>query len=40
MRLTPLQALLHPFFEELYQPQMKTPENKCLPELFNFTKEE
>jgi len=35
-----LQSLLHPFFDELYDPQTRTPENKPLPELFNFTKEE
>lgn len=40
LRMKPLQCLLHPFFEELYLPQTKTPENKPLPELFNFTKEE
>jgi len=40
LRLCPLQALLHPFFDELFQPKTTTPEGRPLPELFNFTKEE
>jgi glycogen synthase kinase 3 beta len=40
LRLTPLQALAHPFFDELREIDTLLPNNKKLPELFNFSKEE
>lgn len=40
LRLKPLQTLLHPFFDDLYNTRTRTPEGKDIPELFNFTKEE
>lgn len=38
-RVLPLDALSHPFFDELYQ-DTALPNGSALPELFNFTKEE
>jgi len=38
-RLTPLEALLHPYFDELRSKNFSVP-GKTIPELFNFTKEE
>ncbi len=37
-RPRPVEALLHPFFDELRQADLKLPEGKALPALFNFTK--
>lgn len=39
-RLTAIDAMCHPFFDELRQPDIKLPNGKDLPPLFNFTKEE
>ncbi len=36
-RLDPFEALAHPFFDELREADAKLPNNKQLPELFNFT---
>ena len=40
IRIRPLEALLHPFFDELRQPGLKLPNGEPLPELFEFTEEE
>ncbi len=37
-RVTPLEALQHPFFDELREPGARLPNGKPLPKLFNFTK--
>ncbi|KAG1446488.1 hypothetical protein G6F56_009554 [Rhizopus delemar] len=34
------EALIHPFFDELRDPETKMPTGKELPPLFNFTVEE
>lgn len=39
-RLLPLDALSHPFFDELRDPKTKLPNGKPLPPLFDFTQEE
>ena len=39
-RLTPLQALLHPFFDEIKVNGAKLPNGKDLPIIFNFSREE
>jgi len=40
-RLTPFQVLVHPFFDELRQPDCQLPNGKTLPpNLFNFTEKE
>jgi serine/threonine protein kinase len=39
-RLPPLQALIHPMFDELRDENTKLPNGNKMPELFNFTKEE
>ena len=39
-RLHPFQALAHPFFDELRDPNTVCPNGKPLPPLFNFCKEE
>ncbi len=39
-RLKPLEAILHPFFDELRDKATKLPNGNPLPELFDFTKEE
>ena len=39
-RLTPLEALLHPFFDELRERATKLPNGNPLSELFDFSKEE
>jgi len=36
----PMEALCHPFFDELRDENTKLPNGNPLPELFNFTKEE
>jgi serine/threonine protein kinase len=40
LRLKPLRALNHPFFDELRNQNTILPDGKPLPELFNFTEEE
>lgn len=39
-RLKPLEAICHPFFDELRQEGTTLPNGNALPELFNFTREE
>jgi len=39
-RLEAFEVLAHPFFDELRHPGLKLPNNKSLPELFNFTEAE
>jgi len=39
-RLKPLEALTHPFFDELREKNTKLPNGNNLPDLFNFQKEE
>jgi glycogen synthase kinase 3 beta len=39
-RPKPLEALLHPFFDELRQPSCRLPTGEALPDLFNWTSEE
>ncbi|KAG0292124.1 regulator of ime2 [Dissophora globulifera] len=39
-RLTPIEAMVHPFFDELRDPATKLPNGKDLPLLFNFTSAE
>ena len=39
-RLKPLEALLHPFFDELRDKNMKLPNGNPLPDLFDFSQEE
>ncbi|KAI9275354.1 Pkinase-domain-containing protein [Sporodiniella umbellata] len=40
VRPTAIEALAHPFFDELRKPETKMPTGKELPPLFNFTVEE
>lgn len=40
IRLMPMEALCHPFFDELRDENTKLPNGNALPDLFNFTKEE
>ncbi|CAG9315408.1 unnamed protein product [Blepharisma stoltei] len=40
LRPTPMQALLHPFFDELRERSTSLPNGESLPDLFNFTQEE
>mmetsp|Transcript_2729 Transcript_2729/g.6608 ORF Transcript_2729/g.6608 Transcript_2729/m.6608 type:complete len:449 (-) Transcript_2729:83-1429(-) len=37
VRFTPLEACAHPFFDELRDPEMRLPNGRPLPPLFNFT---
>lgn len=39
-RLKPLEALTHPFFDDLREKTTKLPNGNNLPDLFNFQKEE
>jgi len=39
-RLRPLEAIMHPFFDELRVEGTTLPNGNPLPELFNFAKEE
>lgn len=39
-RIDPLEALTHPFFDELRAEGVKLPNGKDLPDLFNFTEQE
>jgi glycogen synthase kinase 3 beta len=36
-RFTPVEAMVHPFFDELRNPETRLPNGKDLPPLFNFT---
>ena len=36
-RLKPMEVLLHPFFDELREPNCKLPNGNPLPDLFDFT---
>ena len=38
-RVTAVEAMAHPFFDELRQPDQKLPNGKNFPPLFNFTAE-
>jgi glycogen synthase kinase 3 beta len=40
IRIKPLEALAHPFFDELRDKKTMLPDGKKLPDLFNFTNEE
>jgi len=40
IRLMPMDALTHPFFDELRDENTKLPNGNPLQDLFNFTKEE
>eukprot|EP00741_Cyanophora_paradoxa_P007115 tig00001093_g6886.t1 len=39
-RLKPLEALCHPFFDEIRDPNLKLPNSKPLPPLYNFSMHE
>jgi len=39
-RLSAFETLAHPFFDDLRQPNVKLPNGKKMPEIFNWTKEE
>ncbi|PWN87525.1 putative glycogen synthase kinase 3 alpha [Acaromyces ingoldii] len=39
-RLTAVEAICHPFFDELRQPDLRMPNGRETPQLFNWTKEE
>jgi len=39
-RVDPFEALAHPFFDELREPNARLPNSKPLPPLFNFTDDE
>lgn len=39
-RLTAIEAMTHPFFDELRTGDRKMPNGRDMPELFNFTREE
>lgn len=39
-RLRPMEALLHPFFDELRDQNCKLPNGNPLPDMFDFTPEE
>jgi len=36
-RLAPLDACVHPYFDELRQPATRLPNGKALPPMFNFS---
>ena len=38
-RLTAIEAMTHPFFDELRAGEVKMPNGRTAPELFNFTRE-
>lgn len=38
-RLSAIQAMVHPFFDELRQEGARMPNGKDFPPLFNFTRE-
>ncbi|KAI8888319.1 Pkinase-domain-containing protein [Backusella circina FSU 941] len=39
-RITPIEALCHPFFDAIRDPNTRMPDGKPLPPVLNFTKEE
>jgi len=39
-RLSSIEAMCHPFFDDLRSEATKMPNGKDMPELFNFTREE
>ncbi|CAO1630445.1 unnamed protein product [Parajaminaea phylloscopi] len=39
-RLTAIEAMTHPFFDELRSPDIKMPNGRSVPPLFDFTREE
>lgn len=39
-RLTAIEAMTHPFFDELRSPDVKMPNGRDVPPLFDFTREE
>ncbi|CAG8851768.1 26064_t:CDS:2, partial [Racocetra persica] len=39
-RLTAIEAMCHPFFDELRNPETRLPTGKELPKLFDFTEQE
>jgi glycogen synthase kinase 3 beta len=39
-RFKPLEAISHPFFDELREKNTKLPNGNAMPDLFDFTKEE
>jgi glycogen synthase kinase 3 beta len=39
-RMTPLQVIAHPFFDELRDENTRIPNGNALPDLFDFTEEE
>jgi len=40
LRLHPFEALAHPFFDELREPNARLPNGKALPNIYNFTDSE
>jgi len=40
VRMSAIESMCHPFFDELREPGAKMPNGKDLPDLFNFTAEE
>ena len=40
LRMTPIEAMLHPFFDELRSEATRLPNGDPLPDLFQFTREE
>ena len=40
LRIDPLNALAHPFFDELRDPETRLPSGDALPQLFNFSQSE
>jgi glycogen synthase kinase 3 beta len=38
-RITPIEALCHPFFDAIRDPNTTMPDGKPLPPVLNFTKE-
>lgn len=40
LRITPLAACAHPFFNDLREPSASLPGGRELPQLFNFTEQE
>jgi len=39
LRYSPMEALAHPFFDELRDPNARLPSGQPLPPLFNFTEQ-
>lgn len=38
-RITPIEALCHPFFDPIRDPNTRLPDGKPLPPVLNFTRE-